>query len=78
MKIGILGCGYDCIDDLQNRLSPWFEAAKESKIIFSFVSCMFKEYKDININTDNSKTIQYFQKLKDDGLIQFLTLARRL
>jgi hypothetical protein len=75
MKIGILGCGYDCVNDLDKRLAPWFEAAKESNIIFSFVSCMFKEYKDININTDNSKTIQYFQKLKDDGLIQFFNTS---
>lgn len=70
MRIGVLGCGYDCADDLQNRLAPWFEVAKECEIIFSFVSCMFKEYKDLNTSIDNSKTVEYFNDLKSKGLIQ--------
>jgi len=75
MKIGILGCGYNCVNDLDNRLAPWFEAAKEFNIIFSFVSCMFKEYKDLNINIDNSGTIKYFEDLKNKNLIQHFNFS---
>jgi hypothetical protein len=72
MKIGILGCGFNCIEDIETRLNPWFEISKENNIIFSFTSCEFSEYSNINTNKDNSKTIEYFQKLKNENKIKYL------
>lgn len=73
MKIGILGCGFNCVEDIENRLSPWFESAKEFNMVFSFVSCMFKEYKDLTKNEDNKQTIEYLTELKNKNLIQYFS-----
>ena len=50
LKIGILGCGYECDELIDRVLPPWFSIAKESKhnFVFSFVYGQFKEYVDIN------------------------------
>jgi hypothetical protein len=68
MKIGILGCGYDCNKDLNTRLEPWFESAKNNDFIFSFVSCPFDHFNLSN----NQNTINALNDLKDKNLIQYL------
>ena len=68
MKIGILGCGYNCADNLDKRLQPWFLAALNNNLIFSFVSCPFEHFKI----SDNSKTLDLLDSLKQKNLIQYL------
>lgn len=77
MKIGVLGCGFNCIEDIENRLSPWFEVAKQEEIVFSFVSCMFKEYEDLSIVIDNSETIKYFQNLQNNNQIKYFNSSNK-
>jgi hypothetical protein len=72
MKIGILGCGYACDDKLGERLKPWFNTAENKDLVFSFVSVKFKEYEDLNINQDNSKTVELLERYQNINYIQFL------
>lgn len=68
MKIGILGCGYNCSDDLNSRLEPWFEASINNNLIFSFVSCPFEHFQLFN----NLNTLNLLNALKQKNLIKYL------
>jgi hypothetical protein len=72
MKIGILGCGYSCENELLERLETWFHIAKTKNFIFSFTSCPFLEYKELNIFQDNTKTLNILTELKNKNNIQYL------
>lgn len=68
MKIGILGCGYNCAEDLNKRLGPWFQASVNNNLIFSFVSCPFEHFNLF----DNSNTLNILNDLKQKKVIQYL------
>jgi hypothetical protein len=73
-KIGVLGCGFECEEYIEEVLKPWFEAKQNNlagcEFVFSFVHGQFKEYSVINggeIKTqtpkwyyDHSSSIDYF------------------
>jgi len=46
MKIGILGCFYDCAEDIDEVLQPWGKLKNESEheVIITSVHSQFKEY----------------------------------
>jgi hypothetical protein len=50
LKIGILGCGFNCEEHIHEVLSPWIELKKEYPEVFhfSFVHRQFTEYVKIN------------------------------
>lgn len=74
MKIGILCCGFSCHEKLDERMLPWFFLSKEFNLVFSVISCRFKEYEELNINQDNTTTRLYLENLYDDGKIQYLRI----
>lgn len=76
LKIGVLGCGYDCVDDLDARLAPWFQVEQKHEIVFSFVSARFSEYKDLNLNVDNTPTLQKLFKYVSDGKLDYLEVPK--
>jgi len=43
MKIGVLGCFFDCANDLEKVLEPW---KTFDNFTISSVHCQFAEYKD--------------------------------
>ncbi len=52
MKIGILGCFYDCAEDIDDVLEPWKRVKEESyshELLISSIHCQFKEYADMGI-----------------------------
>jgi hypothetical protein len=82
-KIGILGCGYACDEGLNERLETWFEYVNSAfgfvlggkpkeEFVFSFVSAKFKEYDDLDIKQDNTKTIQKLSQYIQEKKIQYL------
>lgn len=75
-KIGVLGCGYACEKNLDKRLNPWFNLEEEYNIVFSFVSGRFKEYEDLNINQDNTKTCLLLKEYLYKGLIKYLEIPK--
>lgn len=56
MKFGILGCGYQCEDGLDERLEPWFKLQSRYNLVFSFISCQFEEYAKLGYKYNNEKT----------------------
>ena len=71
MKIGVLGCGYNCHEGLEERLNPWFNFAKENNVVFSFVSAQFLEYSKLGYDTkNNAETKAKILELFLDGRIQ--------
>ena len=67
MKIGILGCFFDCADDLEEVLAPWkafsqegynlqWGASEKVEFNISSVHCQFAEYKDEEI--EDKKTLE--------------------
>lgn len=77
MKCGILGCGFACEEGLSERLKPWFDVADSKDLVFSFVSARFREYEELSINQDNSKTISEFNKLLKEKYIHFLNIPEK-
>ena len=71
MKIGVLGCGYQCEKELDERLNPWFNLADRYNFIFSFVSVQFKEYANLGYKYDNSETEQKLIYYQGQDLIQY-------
>lgn len=47
MKFGILCLGYDCDEHISEVLAPWVQAKSEFDMVFSCVSCQFKEYAEL-------------------------------
>jgi len=47
MRIGVLGCGYDCDENIDKVLKPWFDLYKNYNFVFSFSYGPFKEYVDL-------------------------------
>ena len=74
MKIGLLVCGYNCHNNLDDRMNSWFKLSKENNITISFVSARFKEYEELNINQNNTKTTQKLLEYFHNGKIQFLEI----
>lgn len=72
--MGILGCGYNCENRLDERLKPWFNLSKKYNLIFSFVSARFKEYESLDIINDNTITANKLQDYYNNGLIQYLSI----
>lgn len=77
MKIGILGCGYNCADNLIGVLNPWFNSPNYKDMVISVVSCKFREYDDLNIKSDNLPTEKVLRMFKDAGAIQYLEIPNK-
>ncbi len=76
IKLGILGCFYNCHEDMDKKLNPWFNRVESSKdFVFSFISAHFKEYYELGIKQDNTETEKALRFLKDNGLIQYLEVS---
>ena len=72
MKYGILCCGYACDKDLDKVMSPWFNLSKKYNFVFSFVNARFKEYEELNINQNNTKTLQKLLGYIQDKKVNYL------
>lgn len=61
IKIGILGCGYECDELIDCVLPPWFNFSKDSDddFVFSFVYGQFTEYIDIKGKNEVSTPTWY-------------------
>lgn len=60
MKIGILGCFYDCAEYLDDVLAPWREVKRgsEHEFVIASIHCRFKEYVKIgDEQQDDNETI---------------------
>ncbi len=78
IKLGILGCFYNCHEDMDKKLNSWFNRPESSKdFVFSFVSAPFKEYVELGIKQDNTETEKALRFLKDNGLIQYLEVSNK-
>jgi len=72
MKIGILGCFYDCAEDLESVLLPWREYKSQStkhSVLMACVNSQFKEYGDLGYENENQETIEKI--VKNDTIDQY-------
>ena len=61
MKIGILGCFYDCAEYLDDVLAPWkiVKEDSEHEFVIASIHCRFKEYIKIwSEQQDDDETIK--------------------
>jgi hypothetical protein len=69
MKIGILGCFYNCDDLLPHVLNPWLELKREGfDIVFSVINSQFNEYKELGFENKDNKTQDILKNHHNDFL----------
>ncbi len=77
MRIGILFCGYNCLETLEKSIAPWVVARDEKldghEFVISAVSVPFKEYQTIDLPVD--KTPESLGELIEFNSIDYLVTA---
>lgn len=73
-NIGVLGCGFSCENELDERLYPWFDLSKALDLKFSFISARFREYEELDIYQDNTLMADKLKQYYDNGNIQYLRI----
>lgn len=71
MKLGIIYCCYGNSEYLSFS-EPWFLLKKEYDFSIAAVSGIFREYAELGISEDNTKTSEFLLKNKDNNNIDFL------
>ena len=67
MKIGIIYCGYNQLDNIKNTLTFWNNLKIDNvNFIVSVISVPFLEYKDIDVTLDNSE--QFINNLEKNNI----------
>jgi len=56
MKIGVIGCFYDCAKDLTMVLDPWLQLKKNQGLVLTAVNALFKENSDLGIENNDIET----------------------
>lgn len=75
MKIGVIYCGFNMEEYIDDSLSPWVQAREErlgdNEWVISCVSVPFKEYRDMETKEDGTRDIlrDYYNTFKIDSLI---------
>lgn len=76
MSIGILVCGFDCSETLDEIMNPWFELKHKYGMILSFVSCRFREYESLGILKSNVSTVNKLNKYLSLNKIDYLNIPQ--
>jgi len=56
MKIGVVGCFYNCVEDLDEVLQPWLDLRKNQEITITAVNSLFTEYADMGREDSDEPT----------------------
>lgn len=67
MKIGVLGCFYNCEDLLPEVLKPWIARKREhGDVVISAVHAQFNEYAELGLPNADEKTIRLLRSYRTD------------
>lgn len=70
-KLGIIYCCYGNSEYLSFS-EPWFQLKKEYNFSIAAVSGIFAEYLELGLSEDNTATLDFLKKNKENGNIDFL------
>ena len=61
MKIGVIYCGYNTIEYVEDSITPWLELKDKHNIYISAISSPFEEFPNEGVIEDG--TTEYLKKL---------------
>ena len=56
MKIGIVGCFFNCAKNLRNVLAPWQALKRDQRLILTGVNALFKENAELGMENNDDET----------------------
>ena len=69
MKIGVIYCGYNTIEYVEDSITPWLELKDKHNIYISAISSPFEEFPNEGVIEDG--TTEYLKKLYDSKKIDY-------